>query len=446
MPPQIALLLCIIFILFLFRIDYKRKSNISIALWIPLIWMMIIGSKMVSHWLYPESSYASADDYLEGSPLDRNVFIALIVAGLFILFKRKINWVQILKNNGFIFFYFLYCGISIVWSDFPFVALKRWIKDIGNLIMVLIVLTDSHPIEAVKTMIRRCAYVLIPLSIVLYKYYPSIGREYHRWSGELMVVGVTTQKNSLGVLCMVCGLYFLWSLFVILLKRNTSINKKEVFIHILLLVMILWLLKMANSATSLMCFITGVCILGVTRLPSVRKNVKHFGVYILCALFLFIILQYSLDLVAIIIQNLERDVTLTGRTDLWKELFAMGTNPLIGTGYDSFWLGHRMVQLWERWGWHPTEAHNGYIETYLELGLIGVFLLVGLIIVAYRKIKRELISDFEFGRFQLMFLILSLLYNYTESSFKGLQLMWFIFLLNAVKCKFFGGGSHHRSS
>jgi hypothetical protein len=40
--------------------------------------------------------------------------------------------------------FFVYCFLAIFWSDFPFVAFKRWIKVLGQPIMALIVL-ESPP-------------------------------------------------------------------------------------------------------------------------------------------------------------------------------------------------------------------------------------------------------------------------------------------------------------
>ena len=39
MPPKVASLICIIFILFLFRTDRKREERFSRALWVPFLWM-----------------------------------------------------------------------------------------------------------------------------------------------------------------------------------------------------------------------------------------------------------------------------------------------------------------------------------------------------------------------------------------------------------------------
>ena len=109
-------------------------------------------------------------------------------------------------------------------------------------------------------------------------------------------------------------------------------------------------------------------------------------------------------------------------------------NPLIGTGYYSFWLDPKRVDIVSSDFWFKlNEAHNGYIETYLNEGLIGVFLLAALIISAYRKIKRDLLSeDASFNVVRLAFLVIAVVYNFTEAAFNRMDMVWFAFLLAIV--------------
>ncbi len=451
MQPQIALLLCIIFMLVLLKRDAKVTADVSAVLWIPTIWMLIVGSRMVSQWLnYKEieaqlnyNDIASQEVYVEGSILDRNIFLALIVVGIIILMKRRINYSKIMQNNIWIFLFVLYCGISILWSDYPFVSFKRYLKNIGNLVMVLVVLTEHHPVEAIKIMVRRCAYILIPLSIMLYKYYPLIGRGYHRETGALMVMGVTNNKNSLGVLCLVCGLFLIWTVLFKWRNRKVTVYKKgELLVDFGILIMTLWTLIESNSATSLMCFIMGICILMLMGMPAIKRNVKYVGLYFFLVIFAFAIIESLFDVMELVTSSLGRDLTFTGRTDLWRDVLAMHTNPLIGVGYGSFWLGDRLAVLWDRYWWHPTEAHNGYLEIYLELGLIGLFLLGGVIVSFFKNITRSLIREFNYGRIQIALLVIVLLYNITESAFRVDLLMYFIFLLVAIDITSFSEENH----
>src|SRR5208282_5879127 len=85
-----------------------------------------------------------------------------------------------------------------------------WFRDLGNYVVILVVLSDPHPVDAVRALLRRLCYLLVPLSIVLIKYFPFVGRQYSDWSGASFIVGVTTSKNMLGVVCLVSGLFFFW--------------------------------------------------------------------------------------------------------------------------------------------------------------------------------------------------------------------------------------------
>lgn len=108
----------------------------------------------------------------------------------------------------------------------------------------------------------------------------------------------------------------------------------------------------------------------------------------------------------------------------------MQTNPIVGTGYESFWLGPRLQTIWKSFGL-INESHNGYIEIYLSLGFIGLFLLLGVLIGSYRKICKQFVSAPELASLNLAFWTIALFYNMTESAFK-FHIMWSIFLLVAV--------------
>src|SRR3972149_7117689 len=113
MPPKLALILCILFVLYLLRRDSKSQLHVSRALWVPLIWVLIIGSRFVSQWLNIGLSFTSSDSMTEGSPVDRGIFLALEMAGIFILIRRKIDWAGLIRDNKFLSLFILYCGISI---------------------------------------------------------------------------------------------------------------------------------------------------------------------------------------------------------------------------------------------------------------------------------------------------------------------------------------------
>ena len=110
--------------------------------------------------------------------------------------------------NSLIFLFFLYEGISILWSDFPFVVFRRWIKASGDFVMVFVLVTDPVPVRAITAVIKRSGYILIPLSLLFCKYYPELGRAYDAWGGIAYYTGVTLDKNMFGYLLFAYGLFY----------------------------------------------------------------------------------------------------------------------------------------------------------------------------------------------------------------------------------------------
>jgi len=86
--------------------------------------------------------------------------------------------------------------------------------------MALVILTERRPYEALGFVMRRLAFVLMPLSVLFIRFYPELGRQYHQ--GIPMLTGVAFSKNSLGQLCMLLGIYFCWELLLGRLKPTTS--------------------------------------------------------------------------------------------------------------------------------------------------------------------------------------------------------------------------------
>ncbi|HWD19964.1 MAG TPA: O-antigen ligase family protein [Verrucomicrobiae bacterium] len=431
MPPFLALLLTFALIIYLFRRDAEENANVTSALWVPLIWLMIVGSRAVSQWLWACGIHGfGAVTVEEGSPIDALVVFILIVLGVRILVRRNISFWEFARRNKWIVLYLAYCFISIAWSELPFVALKRWIKILGHPIMVLVVLTEPDPKAAVIRLMQRCAYVIVPLSITLIKYFPNVGREYDPFTGAAMNSGVTIHKNLLGCDSMILECFFFWRWLSVRQMEKTPERRRELILIAAFGCMIGWLFNRTHSSTSLGAFAVGILVMLALGLPNLNR--EKVGVYALVFLVVAGLSEWMFGISSMVIQLLGRDPTLTGRVFIWQETLALQPNALLGAGFESFWLGDRLAKMWELHWWHPNEAHNGYLETYLSLGAIGLALLLGAIVVAFRHAKDWLVNDFEQGRFRLGFLAAIVVYNWTEAAFKGLSFIFFMFYVVAI--------------
>ncbi len=426
MPPSVATVLFAGVVLGLFALDRDRHARTSKALWLPVVWVSLAGSRMASQWFGLANTVRSVDQALDGNPLDRNILAGLLVAGLIVLFRRP-QVGSLLRANWPILAFFSYCAVSTLWSDFPDVAFKRWTKAVGDLVMVLIILTDPDRSGALKRVLAQIAILLVPASILLIKYYPQLGQVYSGQEGKVRYTGVTMDKNMLGVVCLVSGLGCAWRL-VDAYRHRAGIRKGPLIAQGLLLAMVLWLFQSAQSMTSLACFGLAAGIMVATSFPAlVRKRVvvNLLVVSVLCFAFAVLFLGAGAGLV----ETMGKDSTLSGRTGLWNILLSINENSLLGAGFESFWLGTRLEKLWSLYWWHPNEAHNGYLEVFLNLGWIGVGLLALMIATGYRNVVRALGSDPDTGSLRMAFFVAGTAYGLTEAAFRLLCPVWIVFVL-----------------
>ena len=450
MPPQVALFLSLGLSTVLLWRELRRHPEVSAAVWIPCIWLMILGSRSVSAWLNLNTPN-SADTLLDGSPLDRAIFTMLMACALVILWRRRTPWLSILTNNPALTIFFAYCAVSVLWSDFAGVAFKRWFKSLGDPLMVLVLLTEAHPAAAVASVLRRCAFVLVPLSIVFIKYFPHLGRGYDQWSGEAFHTGVTMNKSTLGGVLLVLGLLFFCTLATKALPPSEPVDqdrkikkarRAELGITVLFLLMIGWLFTVADSKTPLIALFFAAALVAGLALPFVRR---HFGGLALTGVVIGVLLQLLVNVSGLIIEGAGRDTTLTGRTDIWAAVLALNPDPLLGAGFQSFWLGDRLYKMWALFPvFRPNQAHNGYIETYLNLGWVGLFLFICVLVAGYRTMRQRLLDadgmagqmrteNLVIAKFGIGFLFAFILYNVTEAVFVPLGVPFIAFLLMTIR-------------
>lgn len=369
----------------------------------------------------------------EGNPVDSAIYSLLILLSVAVLVLRSFDWGRFLSRNAALVLFLSFALLSIFWSDYPFITMKRWIRDLGNYLVMLVALSEAYPLEAVRTVLRRFCYLLIPLSVMLIKYYPQMSISYSAWTGAPEYIGATTSKNMLGVLCLIGGIFFFWDTLIRWSARKESKNKQVMLLNMVMLAMTLWLLHMSASSTSEMCLVLGCLIIVAVHTKWARRHPAVLKVVIPTGMCLYLILAFGfgINVNALAAQIVGKDPTLTGRTLIWQAVLSTGTNPLIGTGYETFWLGPRLAWVWRQTGPGINEAHNGYIDMYLNLGIVGLVLLMTFLAASFRTICHRLDHERSFGSLSLALWTILPFYNVTESAFKG-QLIFVIFLLAAL--------------
>ncbi|HXK95412.1 MAG TPA: hypothetical protein PKV38_17185 [bacterium] len=403
------------------KIAFRRDVSIFVNL--PLLWFLL----SIVRWRI-NTDPLELEMLNEGSTLLRDILSALIFFGLVVLFQRGVSLRSLFRNNPWVILLFLYMAASVVWSAYPGVSFKRWIKTFGTLVMALLVLTEDNPKEAMRVILHRFAYLTLPLSVVLIYAVPSLG-----WrslpGGGVEMIGITQGKNSLGILAMIAAIYFTWEIWSA--WRAGEVRKSDG----LILGVAVYTLLISNSVTALFSYAAFVVMLTLLSLSATNLNKKLFftayaAVMAVALLNLFQELFLRGSAISMLFEYLGRDLTFTGRWDLWHYILRIaGYFLVLGYGYGSFWIaGPHIYYAHEQW--HANEAHNGYLDVYLELGAVGLLLLGAVIVSGYKKIVRAYSADPVYGSFRFSLLIVILLHNLTETSLCKLNNpLWFLFLL-----------------
>jgi exopolysaccharide production protein ExoQ len=368
----------------------------------------------------------------------------LLVLGLYVLGSRAERTKSILARNKWLLALFLYMTLSIIWSNFPAISFRRCFRSMGTLVIVLVALTEQDPVGAVQALLRRLYMVHIPLSLLTIKYFRHIGVAYG-WSGEEeMWTGLTTHKNNLGQVAMSSGLFFSWQVV-----RNWT--RKKLTLDLLLLGLTFWVLrgsKNSHSSTAILGYIVGLSVLFglqlIKRKAAHSKRIILSGAITLALLAPFVYVAtdaFDTTPADLVLTATGRDATLTDRTYLWADVLENAKkSPVIGVGFGAFWVGHLGYAMYPfpNWSrvtpeWRPKQGHNGYLDVYVDLGVIGVALVVLVIGSAFAGALSDLQNEFELGRLRLMLLSSIVMNNVTESSLlKGTHSLWFLFLLVAI--------------
>ncbi len=439
--PYIALLLSLLFSGFLIVRDcYRRRRTVSFAIWIPTILVMVFCSRPVSLWVTGHGATLGIENAneLTTSPIDQIFFLFILGSSLVIAISRKARWSSIFTANNAIMLFYLYFAISILWSSDPTGSTKRLIKDFGMILPICVIFTEKSPFEAMRAVYARTAYLMLPLSLVFIKYFPGLGRSYGR-GGEMTLTGVTTQKNSLGEIVLLFALVLTWDYLESHPPGTRFKITKLPWEMFVLLLLAVDLMKISQSKSGLLCTTVGLFLLVRSRFLASRPVSYAFlyGALTLPPL-VFFSGRFS-EVITPFLHAIGRDATFTGRSEIWNHVNLDTVNPFIGAGYWNFWGGPGGFRFNLAIKEIIPNAHNGYVDMYLDGGFIGLTILYIMLISCGLRMIRYIRATRAVDRYQRIrfaFLVAAIIYNLSESSFGRIGPLWFTTMLMLLDYKF----------
>lgn len=423
----VGFLIAVVFIAWLLARDRRRRPELSAALWVPTLMVMCLGSRSPSSWL---NAFIGTSG--PGNLVDQAFYFLMIAASWIIAAQRKVRWGKLFAANTALMLFYVYFLISPLWSDQPSDSLIRVLKDFGGIVVVLTaILSEKHPVEAVRAVFVRCAVVLIPLSFVFSRYsFRGFGKTYAK-NGSPMVIGVCEYKNSLGEMAMVLSLFLIWDYVESRPPGSKGLFSGMRWDYLLLVAMSLYLLNASGSKTSMVVLLTGVALTYGGGILASRPFNRI--VFLLSLAFPLLILadRSSGSVVSPVLQAMGRDATFTGRTNIWNAITLETVNPVLGVGFWNFWGGPRGEAIRKAINYDAPNAHNGYLDIFLDGGVIGVVLLFSFLFAAGNRLLREIGVD-RYRRVKFAFLIIAIIGGVTESNFGRLSILWFTTVLAVI--------------
>lgn len=417
MPPQLALIIVLTFIVFVIYIEHKNTENLGPVVWIIAFWILYSGSKGLGVFLNLDTTIEA------GSLPDRYFTLSLGIISLIIIFSRHFPLVSTLKKNVPVVLIIIYSLISVIWSRNPGISFRRWGREAVAIVIALLVSCESQPIKTLTSAFKKAIYAALPLSILLIKYYPAYGRSYGRWTGELMWEGIASQKNGLAMICSLSILFLIWSLSLDLSKWRRLPSKFPVFIDIFMVLLALYLMMgprrtLTYSATSFMALIAGlICLISFKAFVKFGINIeKKIIIFAIIIILIGTFIPFSGKIpIKSLPKMLGRSETLTDRTDIWTALTPYAKqNILLGYGFGGFWTTPLRNQI-------TSHAHNGYLDTILELGIIGLLLFTSFILFLINKSLKLLYEKTYHSYFFLSLIFMFIIISVAESPFGELS-------------------------
>lgn len=238
--------------------------------------------------------------------------------------------------------------------------------------------------------------------------------------------GIYVHKNQLGRNMVLSTMVFM--LQAMSCQRYRWLTYSGVFFSFVLIIL-------SRSSTALLVVVTLLALLPLYRALrwSYSWLIPFFSVIILSIGSLSLLIVSQLDK---FFGVFGKDTTLTGRIPLWEKVLAkIWEHPWLGYGYGGFWTkpNGEAADIWITETWEPGNSHNGLLDIWLSVGIVGVLLaILAFATIFLRSLKYLRLTKSSSGIWPLWLLTLIVLINTTESTLESRSIIWAFYSAIAI--------------
>lgn len=355
--------------------------------WLALVGLLLAYTKGPVYWRRFESQPPLVGDFLD----DTRTQIAFVLAAVPVVIGGLLSWRTLRRDRWFV----------IAWLTLPalIVLSTIWSVDrertLEQGVMMCVGCAAALAIGARWSVRALVAALVVSLHIGLVA---SLWSEHRRWplqfdtNGDF--AGVYFNRNSFGAVAATALLATVWLLFAAVERlrvrghgrRFDPVSVLSVLAAGSLVAFDGWMWSRSNSATPIVAAAIALTIAPPIVWISRRARNRWPGreTWIGAALVVGVggTIVTLLGRAALVGGN-DKTMTLSGRTLIWQVVWDfIGQRPLLGWGFMGPWrLQPIFVALWHK-GITVYEAHSGYLEVLMGLGILGAVALTFVFVTA----------------------------------------------------------------
>tara|TARA_R110000737_G_scaffold34721_2_gene53315 strand:+ start:1891 stop:3186 length:1296 start_codon:yes stop_codon:yes gene_type:complete len=298
------------------------------------------------------------------TPLGSKGALLFLLGGMALVATRPGEVLASLRREWPIVLVALWCVMSFAWSDYTSLTLRYGIQLVLTVTIAVAIGYRLAPKTFVKIVFATSA--MGGLASLL------LGRARSDGMGYL---GIHASKNALADASSVLIIASL----AVLVDRRLSMRWRLPALAAMFLGAVLLVMGQSSGAlvsTMAVILVFGVIIL-LQRLTPYMRLVTIALAVVLGAAIAMLLSSLSDELARLFLDVTGKDITLTGRTDLWAVAFGqIAERPLLGVGFQAFWVPGQPLaeQLWADFGIAGRSGfnfHNTLISNAVEIGILA---------------------------------------------------------------------------
>lgn len=293
--------------------------------------------------------------------------LLFLIGGMALLLSRPGETLTALRREWVIMLMALWCLMSFAWSDYTSLTLRYGIQLCLTVAIAVVMAWRVAPITFVKIVFLTSSLEGIASLLS--------GRARADGMGYL---GIYASKNALAG---AMAILIIVALAVLVDRRLPASWRLPALSSLMLGTMLMVMGKSSGALVSTLCVVMvfGLILL-LQRLTPYVRLVAIAMALVLSAAVAVLLSSMTDELAKAFLDLTGKDITLTGRTDLWAvALHQIAERPFLGVGYQAFWVHGQPIaeQLWAEFGIKSRGGfnfHNTLLSNAVEIGVIATAL------------------------------------------------------------------------